>query len=147
IITSFFFTVIILLEIKKLAKIEKSIKKHSKERTNLIPCLYQIASNEISKHKEVFYNSLKFKRQEYINTKECVKINDYLFNEKEIEYQIEFIFKICAKHEELNNNQSFIYIKDLIENKTDELYKDINLYKNSIFFINKVILIKNFTIL
>lgn len=139
--------IVIKLTLNDLKNIEKEIKNIFKERSSLIPCIFEISSNNIWKHKEVFYESLKLRRQEYINFREYKELNDFMFTEREIEHQIDFLFKIISKHELLEKKGNYKYIKWLIEDKTNLVYKYIFEYKKSVILLNKLIIIKNCTII
>jgi len=141
-----FIIYIYLLRIK-IDKFEKKIIYIFKEKNNQIPSIYEVTKSYLNKHDEIFNELLSYKKIDisennfYSNLVE--KANTY----KNIHNEYDFIFKICNKHPKLEKNYKYLYIKDVIIEKSTELWKKLWIYKKIVSNYNHLIKIKNFTII
>ena len=61
--------------------------------------------------------------------------------------EINFIFKVCNKHPKLLREWKFIYLRELLLDKSNELWEKIEIYKQIIEKFNFMIKLKNLTII
>jgi hypothetical protein len=66
---------------------------------------------------------------------------------KLIHNELNFIFRVCNKHPKINKDPKFLLVKDNIIEKSEELWKKLNLYKKITNKFNTYIIIKNLTII
>lgn len=124
------FNIFIYLLWNKINKLEKIIIDLFKKRNNQIITIYWITKNTLVKHNEIFENFLELKNKDFwedsYNTWLEHKFNLY----KKIHNELNFIFKICEKHRKISDNARYVYIKDSILEKSEELWDKIQIYKN-----------------
>jgi len=125
----------------KINKLEWKIIQLFSSRTNTIPWLYEITKNYLVKHNKIFENSINLKKEEFIKIDNNSNFLDILQTEALIHKELNFIFRICKK------NHKFIYLREIIINKSFEIGEKISIYKKIIKKYNKLIKIKNFTII
>lgn len=147
--------IIRLLIIKNnLDKLENNIKKWFNERTNIIPAIFEITKNSFSKHDEVFKEILKYRKEElykyYIKESDDNVENEFIkliHMNKLIHHELNFIFKVSNKHPKLAKKWNFIYLRDLIISKNYNIADILNKYKRKLKVYNKLISLKNLTII
>lgn len=136
-----------------LSKLENDIKKAFNARTNMIPAIFDVTKNSFSKHDLIFEDILKYRKkelykyysQEDIDNKE----NDFiklLHIEKLIHHELNFIFKVANKHPKLAKKWNFIYLRELIIDKSYYLWNKLDEYKQKMNMYNYLIGLKKFTI-
>lgn len=137
-----------------LNKKEEEIRSNFTARTNMIPAIFEITKNDFTKHDEIFKDILKYRKQElyryYIQEETDNIDNDFvklIHLEELIHNELNFIFKVANKHPKLQKKWNFIYLRDLMIQKSYKLWKLLSDYKQKIKIYNKLINIKNFTIL
>lgn len=64
-----------------------------------------------------------------------------------IHHEFNFIFKVCNKHKALTEDAKYNYIKEIIIYKSHEIGKNMELYKVIAAKLNKLIKIKNYTLI
>jgi len=135
-------------------KIENTIKKEFNSRTNMIPAVFEVTKNSFSKHDEIFSEILKNRKKElykyYIEETTDNKENDFvklIHIEELIYHEFNFIFKVSNKHPKLAKKWNFIYLRDLILSKSNNISKTLKEYKNKVNNYNKLIELKKFTII
>lgn len=145
ILVSILFNIFLVLFDNKLKKLEKQIIFLFEKRTNLVPTLYEITKEYLTKHNEVFDGIINLRKIEFSNYEEWFieKIN----NEIQIHHELNFIFKVINKNPKIQNNWKYLLIKDLFLENSSQIWKKIELYKNIIKKINFLIILKNWTII
>ena len=66
---------------------------------------------------------------------------------KAIQHEINFIFKVCNQHPQLIREGKFIYLRSVLMNKSNDITKKITSYKKSCYNLNKLISLKNKTLI
>jgi len=93
------FNVFLILFDKKLKLLETQIILLFEKRTNLVPSLYEITKNFLSKHDEVFQQVLNLRKIEFLNYEE--NFGERIQNEIQIHHELNFIFKVINKHQKI----------------------------------------------
>ncbi len=143
----FSFYIFILNFEKKIKKLEYKIKLHFLERSWLIPSIFEVSKDFITKHDEVFKEILKLRKIEFSEEINEVEFFRLLETKKQIHHELNFIFKICNKHPKLIKEGKFIYLRELIINKSSEIWNSLDSYKLELKKFNKFIDMKNMTII
>ncbi len=131
----------------KIEKNEQKIIYKFKEKNNQIPSIYVVTQNYLNKHDDIFKEILKLKKKDFSDNTSYTSFIEKLHNYKLINNELKFIFKVCDKHPKLHKNSKFLFIKDIIIEKSCEIDKDIKQYKTILKQYNKMVHIKNFTII
>lgn len=141
-----FLIFIYLLKIK-IEELEEKVLTQFKEKNNQIPSIYEVTKKYLNKHDEIFRESIRLRKKDFSENNFYYKLIDKLNTNKLIHNELNFIFRVCNKHPKLNKDWKFLYIRDVIINKSDEISENIELYKSIIKKFNKMIHLKNFTII
>ena len=133
---------------KSINKQELIITKHFNARTNLIPAIFEITKNTFSKHDEIFKDILKYRKKElykfYIKEYTDNLENEFIkliHIEELIHHELNFIFKVANKHPKLAKKWNFIYLRDLLIERSYKLWILFEDYKNKVELYNKLVLI------
>jgi hypothetical protein len=62
-------------------------------------------------------------------------------------HEINFIFKVANKHPKIQKDSKFLLIRDLFLENSDKIGKKVNIYKTISKNFNRMISIKNLTII
>jgi hypothetical protein len=111
------FSIILILLKNKINKLEKKILKHIKEKNNLIPSLYETTKNILNKHNEIFKEILILRNKDFVESIYLKSLKEKSKTHKEIDKEINFIFKTCSKHPKLEKKAKFTLIKENILSK------------------------------
>ena len=141
------FLALIYLYKLKIEKLEKKIIYLFKERNNQIPSIYEVTRNYLNKHNEIFKHSIILKKRDFLEDSFYSELIEKTNTYKKIHNELNFIFKVCNKNQKLDKNWKFLYIKDIIVDKSNELWKNIEVYKKVIQFYNNLIILKNISII
>lgn len=140
------FIIYLFLLKNKIEKFEFNIINDFKNKNNLIPAMFEITKNYISKHDKVFEEIIKILKKDFLeNNYDNFKLIEKTNNFKLIHNELNFIFRICNTNQRLIKNEKFLYTRDLIINKSLEIWNKIEKYKQIIKIFNKLIFIKNIT--
>ena len=133
---------------KDLNKKELEITINFNARTNMIPAIFEVTQWTFSKHDEIFKEILKHRKQElykyYIKEytdnleNEFVKL---MHIEELIHHELNFIFKVANKHPKLSKKWNFIYLRELIIQKSYNLWNLLNDYKQKVKLYNKLVVL------
>jgi hypothetical protein len=137
---------LVLLKIK-IKTLELYIIKSFKIRNNLIPSIYEVTKLYFIRHEEIFKEILSFKKISFLENQIWNNIEEIIHTQKLIHNELDFIFKISNKHNKLNKNYKFNYVKDILIDKSDEIWNELKLYKLIVNKLNLLIKIKNITII
>lgn len=132
----------------KIWKLEKLIIWLLKQRTDLIPSLYEITENFLTKHNEIFEEVIKLRKVEFtLNDNDNVSFIEILKNERYIHHEMNFIFSVCLKNKKLENNWRFQYIKELTIDRSYKIWEKVENYRKIVDTFNNFITLKNYTII
>ncbi len=129
----------------KISKLERKVKKLFMERSALIPAIFEVSKPYLNKHNDIFNEILKLRKREFAENE--MRIFKIMQTKKLIHHEINFIFKVCNKHPRLIREWKFIYLRDLIIEKSAEIWENLEKYKVASEKLNTLITIKNFTII
>ena len=142
----FLFFVFLKLREYRINILEKNIKSIFLERSALIPSIYEISKPYLTKHEDIFDEVLKLRKREFLESTWKIELHSILQTKKLIHHEINFIFKICNKHPSLIKEWKFIYLRNLIIEKSNSIWSQIIHYKRVTAQYNKLISIKNVTV-
>lgn len=145
IILVFIFILYIWLLNKKINILEEKIILELEKRTNLIPTLFEITKDYISKHEEVFSEIMNLRKKEFswYNSDFLEKINLEIL----IHHELNFVFKVVLKNPKIEKNSIFLIVRDLFVENSSHIWEKVELYKKIIFLYNRLLKIKNFTLI
>lgn len=132
---------------QKIKSLEYFIIQNFKEKNNLIPSIFEVTRNHISKHLEVFEELIKLKKQDFAENSSFDTIKEKNKTFSLIHKELNFIFRVANKNQKLNKDWKFLYIRDLIIDKSNLIWENLNIYKRFIKIYNKIIIFKNLTII
>ena len=114
----------------KLDLLEKNIISIFNKRNNQVVSIFQISKLYLTKTDEIFNEFFNLKRKDFwensFNTSLSNKLNTY----KKIHNEIDFIFKVCEKNNKIQLNPIFLYLKDSILDKSNDIWKNLKLFNN-----------------
>lgn len=113
----------------KLNKIEKNLQETIDKRNNKIFSLNYITKNILNKHDEVFKEFFKLKKKDFSENTLKFYFENKLNTYKNLQKEIDFIFKICEAKVELTKNWKYNYIKNEILKESLEIWKSYDFYK------------------
>ncbi len=131
----------------KIQRFETRVIQMFTKRTDMFPALFEVSRDTLQRHEEIFQEALDLRKREFALIETTKNFKNIVDIEKYIHHEINFIFQVCNKHHLLEQNKNFLYLRDCIVTKSHALGKDINKYKHVIESYNKIIRIKNYTII
>lgn len=129
----------------KIKKLEIKIRKSLNTRTNLIPIIFEVTKWLLNKHDEIFKEVIKLRKMEFVSINMEDDLENILNIESLIHHELNFIFKICDKNKDLEKNEKFLYVKELLSDKNLEISENIEIHKKASIIYNNFINIKNIT--
>lgn len=130
----------------RLKKYEYKIVQLFNKRTNLIPSLFDVTKKYITKHNDVFFQIMKFRKQNFSNYEE----NDFLQiikNELDIHNELNFIFRLTNSNPKIQLNGKFLLIRDLFIDYSSSIWEEISNYKRLVNLYNLIIWFKDLSII
>lgn len=144
---SFILYNVIIIKIKNnISLLETKIVNLFNKRTYLVPSLYDITKEYLTKHNEVFYEIMKLRKQNFANY-ESDEFLEIIKTEIQIHNELNFIFKITNKSPKIQKNEKFLLIRDLFLDYSYLIWEEITTYKKLISIFNLLLNFKNFTII
>jgi len=143
----FLFFIFLKYRERKISRLESSIKSLFLERTALIPAIYEVSKPYLTKHEDIFDEVLKLRKREFAESTWEINLASIIQTKKLIHHEINFIFKVCNKHHSLIREWKFIYLRNLIIEKSNTIWAKIRLYKKINTQQNKLISFKNYTLI
>ncbi len=140
------FYIYILVLDRKLTKLENKIKDDFKKRLDFIPILYDMTSWRIKMHKKMFEKILEHRNLWIFNYNE-MNFEHIVTNEVAVHKELIFLFKVISKLDSLKDKQDYIYVENFFNDNSEKIAINIHLYKIYAKYLNKLIKIKNYTIL
>lgn len=141
------FNIFIYLLWEKLGRLEIRIKRKFISRTNLVPSIFEVSKNHITKHGDIFREILRLRKQEFNESENSTQIAEMIQTEWLIHHELNFIFRVCNTNPKLVREGKFIYLREVIVDMSIKLWKDIDLYRkitqtyNSLVRTNKFLII------
>lgn len=137
-----------------LKTIEQSIKRFEKKmirlfssRTDSICQLYEITKEDIMRHEDIYADILDLRKKEFSLLGITESLETFLPLQESIHHEINFIFQVCNKNIKLLKNKHFLYVRETMIEKSARIGKEMKQYKKMIQIFNKLIRIKNYTII
>jgi len=131
----------------KVQKLERRIKRRFVSRSDTIPGIFEISKKYLNKHDEIFKEAVRLRKMELHLNNTNTKLYKIIEIEGLIHHEFNFIFKVCNKHKALTEDAKYNYIKEIIIYKSHEIGKNMELYKVIAAKLNKLIKIKNYTLI
>jgi hypothetical protein len=131
---------------KKIIKLEGIVIDMFKSRNNQIVWIYQVAKDDLIKWNEIFKEFFELKRRDFWEDSFNTRLEYKLLTYKKIHNEINFIFKTCEKHRNIQINPIFLYLKDLVYDKSREIWGKMSLYENIIEKYNNYKFISHITL-
>jgi hypothetical protein len=131
---------------KKIEQKEKEIRSIFRERTNLIPSLYEVTKPHIERHSFAFREILYLRKIEYLNW-DSYRFYEFINLESKIHHELEFLFQLFSKSPKLEKNGNFLYLKDQAIEVSQKIWEEIIIYKFMIGRYNNLLIYKNLTII
>lgn len=131
----------------KIGKLERRIKTKFISRTNLVPAIFEVSREHVLKHSDIFKEILHLRKVEFSENENDKELSEMIQTEWRIHHELNFIFKVCNSHPKLLKEGKFIYLRELIVDKSLDLWKDIDVYRkivkryNTLVSTNKLFLI------
>ena len=141
------FLIFILILKNKIDQLENKIETIFQSKNNLIPALFEVTKKDLVKHDHIFHELLKLKKMDFSEHSFYTNIHQTIHTQQKIHKEMDFIFRACHKHKKLIKDYKFYYIKELLFSRLNQLWESIELYKIIIKKYNKLITIKNSTLI
>ncbi|MCD5374913.1 LemA family protein [Candidatus Gracilibacteria bacterium] len=116
-------------------------------RTDVFPALSEITKNHMSRHEEIFAEVLSLRKKEFSLLGVSQSFEGFLEVEGHIHHEINFIFQVCNKNPKLLKEKRFLYIRDVMIEKSSQIAGEMKKYRKIIEIYNQIIKYKNFSIL
>ena len=129
----------------KITKKEKEIWQIFVSRTDSITGLFEVSKAYIDRHTEVFSEILSLRKKEFALMELSDNIKAMYEIETKIHHELNFIFQICNKDPKILKNKKFLYIREVIVEKSLLLWDNIIQYNKHIYIYNKVSEYKKYT--
>lgn len=140
-------SVFILLLKSKIDSLENYIKNLFNIRTNIIPSLFEVSHSNLVRHDEIFREIIKLRKISFSERSLDRSLAEIIWTEQLIHNELNFIFKICNKHQKLLTNWKFIYLRELVIANSSNIWDYLKLYKAIIKKYNFLIKIKNYSLI
>lgn len=131
----------------KLWRKEKEIAHIFISRTDSVTGLYEVSKFFIERQQEVFAEILSLRKKEFALIELSSNIEAVYELESRIHHELNFIFQVCNTHPQLLKNKKFLYIRDVIVEKSSELWRNISQYNTYVNIYNQAIKHKKYTII
>ena len=132
---------------EKISLFEKNIIRNFSSRTDLICQLYEVSKYSLWRHQEIFAEVLNLRKQEFSLIWISQNLEGFLQIEEAIHHEINFIFQVCNKSPELWKNKRFLYVREVMLEKSNTIGKEMKNYRKIIEIYNSFIRIKNYTLI
>lgn len=112
----------------KLDSLEENIIVLFKKRNNQVVSIFQVSKLYLGKTDEIFKEFFDLKRKDFWENSFNTNLNNKLNTYKKIHNEINFVFKVCEKNNKMLLNPIFLYLKDSILDKSNEIWKNMSLF-------------------
>jgi len=117
------------------------------KRSDIFPWLYEVSSDKLTKHTEIFAEALSLRKQEFSLMSTNRDIEWYIQLQSHIHHEINFIFQVCNKNRALLKDKNFLYLRDVMISASWEISKEMKKYRKIIEIYNEIIFYKNCSII
>ena len=132
---------------RKLRKLEKKIISLFLARTNLIPGIFEVSKDTLIRHSDIFREILSLRKLEFTEKENDVEFYQFIETETKVHHELNFIFKICNKHPHLLQDGRFVYLRDLLIDRSMNISESIIIYKWISKKINRILQISRFALI
>jgi len=123
-------------------------KARKKDKTALCKQKWCYSSKKyLTRHGDVFKESIRLRKTELALNYWNTPFYKIIETEWLLHHELNFIFTACNKHVPLTEDAKFNYIKEVIIDKSGEIWNKMWLYKNIAQKLNTLIKIKNITLI
>lgn len=116
-------------------------------RNDVFPSLYELCKWNIIRHEEIFREVVELRKKEFIMVWVSTSLEAFLELESKLHHEMNFIFQICNKNPEILGNKNFLYVRDIVIDKSHEISILMKKYRKIIEIYNNFISIKNYTLI
>lgn len=131
----------------RITRKEKEIKQIFISRTDSITGLFEVSKPYIERHAEVFSEILSLRKKEFVLMELSDNIKAIYEVESKIHHELNFIFQVCNTHPKILKDKKFLYIREVIIEKSSNLWLSISQYNKHLTVYNKAIEYKKYTII
>lgn len=141
------FNIFLFLLWKKIIKLESKIIEKLIQRSSLIPSFYDISKPYLVRHDNIFKEILHLRNIEFFECWNGIDFFKIIETEYKIHNELNFIIKLCCKHQKLIKDWNFILLKDLLIDLSYDIGESVALHKqiskkyNNFIFMDKFFLI------
>ncbi len=122
------FNIFVYILWKKVSKLEYNIIRLFKKRNNQVVSIYQITKWYLSRIDEIYKEFFDLKRKDFWENSFNIWLNDKIITYKKIHNEIDFIFKVCEQNKKIYLNAKYLYFKDSILDKSNEIWNKLEIY-------------------
>ena len=117
------------------------------KRSDIFPALYEVSSENLLRHTEIFTEALSLRKQEFWLMSSKRDIEWYIELQTHIHHEINFIFQVCNKNPQLLKSKKFLYLRDVMISASWDISREMKRYRRIIEIYNKIIFYKNCSII
>lgn len=132
---------------KRIEYFEWRIIQFFTSRTDVFPALYEVSKTWLARHEEIFKEILELRKKEFSLTSISQEIESFIEFESKIHHELNFIFQVCNKNPKLIKDGRFLYIRDIVMEKSVTISQEIKKYRKIIQIYNKCIQYKNYSLI
>ena len=132
---------------KKINSFEHRLMLLFSKRSDIFPWLYEISSDKLARHNEIFAEVLSLRKQEFSLMSSNREIEWYIELQSHIHHEINFIFQVCNKNKKLLKEKNFLYLRDIMISASADISKEMKKYRRIIEIYNMIIFYKNCSII
>ncbi len=141
------FNLFVIILKNKILILESILFDLFKRRNYQVSSVYFISEKYLTRHRDVFSEFLKLKRRDFSENSYDLRLDWKIATYKKIHNEINFIFKVCDKHNDLKKNAIYNYIKESIMEKSEVIWDKYSLYKKISEKYKKLLFISKFTLI
>ena len=131
---------------KKIEYFEWKIIQLFSSRTDVFPGLYEVSKSWLARHEEIFMEILELRKKEFSLSSISQEIESFIEFESKIHHELNFIFQVCNKNPKLIKSGRFLYVRDIVMEKSTTISQQIKKYRRIIQIYNTCITYKNYTL-
>ncbi len=132
---------------RSIERSERDIIRIFTARSDILCQLFEVSQDFMSRHEEIFREVFSLRKKEFSLIGVTHSLESFLQIEEAIHHEINFIFQVCNKNPKLNTEKKFLYVRDLMVEKSSSIGKEMKLYRKKVLAYNNIIRIKNISIL
>ncbi|MCH8518380.1 LemA family protein [Candidatus Gracilibacteria bacterium] len=131
----------------KLKRKEQDIRSLFFSRTDNIVSIYEITLPYLEKHSEIFKEILSLRKKEFTLSEISEDIEAFFELESRIHHELNFIFQVCNTHPRLLKDKKFLYVRDILLDKSSLIGKNIAEYNEYIKLYNTMVRYKQYSVI